>query len=107
MDGIVDRIRVLCKKKETSITKLEKNLGFANGTVGKWNSPNRKAPLEKVIAIAKYLGTSPEYLLTGEEQKEKPPAQSGEPPKYDQLTPENRAMIDDLIEKLLKSQSGD
>lgn len=105
MDTIVDRIRALCQQKKTSITKIEEELGYANGTIGKWKLPNRKAPLEKVIEVAKRLETSTEYLLTGEEQKEKPLAQGGEPPKYNQLTPENRAMIDGLIEKLLKSQS--
>lgn len=105
MDTIVDRIRALCQQKNTSITKIEEELGYANGTIGKWKLPNRKAPLEKVIEVAKRLETSTAYLMTGKTEKESPP-HSGEPPKYDQLTPENRAMIDDLIEKLLKSQSG-
>lgn len=79
MDTIVDRIRALCQQKETSITKIEKELGYANGTIGKWKLKNRKAPLEKVIEVAKLLGTSPEYLQTGEEQKKSPP-HGGEPP---------------------------
>lgn len=78
MESIVDRIRLLCQKNKTSITKIEIELGYANGTIGKWAHPNRKPPLEKVIAISSLLNCSTSYLLTGEEQKETPPAQSGE-----------------------------
>lgn len=99
MEGIVERIRDLCRKKETSLTKIEKKLGYSNGTIGKWSSPKRNAPLEKVIAIAEFLGTTPEYLLTGDEQKKEPPAQGGELGEevkefielYDRASPELRA----------------
>lgn len=65
MESIVDRIRRLCwtQQPKTSITKLEETLGYANGTIGKWPKSKRGAPLDKVIEIAKILGTTPEYLL--------------------------------------------
>ena len=68
---MVNRIRALCRSKNTSITKIEEELHFANGTIGKWKNGKRTPPLEKVILIAERLGTTPEYILRGE-QKEKP-----------------------------------
>ena len=76
METIVDRIRALCLKNHTSITKIESELGFANGTIGKWAKGKRKPPLEKVMAIAKRLNTTEDYLYYGE--KEKPSAPEGE-----------------------------
>lgn len=71
MKEIVNRIRALCRSKNTSITKIEEELHFANGTIGKWKNGKRMPPLEKVILIANRLDTTPEYILYGE-QKEKP-----------------------------------
>lgn len=76
METIVDRIRALCLKNHTSITKIESELGFANGTIGKWAKGKRKPPLEKVMAIAKRLNTTEDYLYYGE--KETPPTSEGE-----------------------------
>lgn len=71
MEEIVNRIRALCRSKNTSITKIEEELHFANGTIGKWKNGKKTPPLEKIILIAERLGTTPEYILRGE-QKEKP-----------------------------------
>ena len=67
MEDIVDRIRILCGKYKTSITKIEQELGYANGTIGKWKTAKRRPPLEKVLAIAERLGTTTDYLYNGAE----------------------------------------
>ncbi len=60
---IVDRIRQLANQKEVSLTKIEKALGFGNGTIGKWikQSPS----CEKIKLVADYLNTSTDYLIYG------------------------------------------
>lgn len=65
MNDVVERIRELCKEQKTSITKLEKKLGYANGTIGKWKNAKKAPPLEKVIAVSKELKVSSDYILTG------------------------------------------
>lgn len=98
METIVDRIRLLSRQKNTSITKIEEKLGYANGTIGKWAKAKRRPPLEKVIAIARELDTTAEYLLTGEQKKE--PAPTGEPSVDDILDKMSYAEMLDLMEKV-------
>lgn len=68
---LVEFIRVSCKNKNSSITKMEKDLNFANGTVGKWANGKRYPPKDKLSLVADFLQISIEELM-GEEQKEKP-----------------------------------
>ena len=108
MEEIVNRIRALCRSKNTSITKIEEELHFANGTIGKWKNGKRTPPLEKVILIAERLGTTPEYILRGE-QKEKPTLQMESGLKeidaiFEQLTPSRQAKLLELARLYLDDQ---
>lgn len=65
---IKDRIKALAKAKNMGLPALEKELGFGNGTILKWD---KSVPAsDKLKLVADYFGVSMEYLLTGE-QKEK------------------------------------
>ncbi len=66
---IVDRINDLCKENGITVKALERELGFANSTVYKWRNSKKKPPLEKVMAVAKRLHTTADYLYTGEEEQ--------------------------------------
>jgi len=59
--SIVNRIKVIAKLKKTNISNIEKELGFSNGSIGKWdlNSPS----CNKIIKLANYLNVSTDYLL--------------------------------------------
>ena len=70
---LVKFIRVSCKNQGSSITKMEKDLKFANGTVGKWANGKRYPPKDKLLLVSDFLQISIEELM-GEEQKEKPSA---------------------------------
>lgn len=69
----VERVRCLCKSQKTSLTKLEAELGFSNGYIGKWAKRPTSPPHDKLVEIANALGVTVEEL-TGE-QKESPPQQ--------------------------------
>ena len=73
---LVEFIRVSCKNQGSSITKMEKDLKFANGTVGKWANGKRYPPKDKLLLVSDFLRISIEELM-GEEQKEKPPPGEG------------------------------
>ena len=68
---LVEFIRASCKNQGSSITKMEKDLKFANGTVGKWANGKRYPPKDKLLLVSDFLQISIEELM-GEEQKEKP-----------------------------------
>lgn len=97
---LVEFIRASCKNQGSSITKMEKDLKFANGTVGKWANGKRYPPKDKLLLVSDFLRISIEELM-GEEQKEKPaPSEgSGLDARFDallsQMTDADRA---DLLE---------
>jgi len=59
---ITDIIRKLCKDKGISVTSLEEQLGFSNGSLTKNNSI-RSDRLQK---IAEYFNVTVDYLVNGE-----------------------------------------
>lgn len=64
---MLERIKELCKYKGISIAQLERDLGFANKVLFRWDSINPS--VEKVKAVADYFGVSVDYLLGSEEEQ--------------------------------------
>lgn len=87
---LVEFIRVSCKNQGSSITKMEKDLKFANGTVGKWANGKRYPPKDKLLLVSDFLRISIEELM-GEEQKEKPSAPEGV--DLSSLSPEDAELV--------------
>lgn len=65
---VFERIENLRKSRNISQGKLEKELGFSNGSISKWKSsmPNP----ERLQKLADYFGVSIEHLLTGEKSSD-------------------------------------
>lgn len=63
---IYDNIRTICEKKNISIKQVERELGFSNSSICKWNEC--EPSVWRVQKVADYLGVSMEYLLS--DQKE-------------------------------------
>ena len=72
----VERVKNLCKERGIPVSRLEKELGFANGYI----SQLRKGvfPSNRLVEIAEYFGVSIDYLVNGTEETEKAPTQEGE-----------------------------
>ena len=66
---IYERIESLRKSKGLSQGKLEKQLGFSNGSISKWKNSTPK--VERLQKLADFFGVSVEYLMTGKEDDEK------------------------------------
>ena len=64
---LYERIETLRKSKNISQGKLEKELGFSNGSISKWK--NSTPTTERLQKLADYFGVTVEYLLTGEEKE--------------------------------------
>lgn len=78
----VETIRALCKKKKTSLTRLEEKLGFSNGYIGKMAKRPNSPPYDKLVTIANELGVTVADL-TGDSENEKKPTAQGDGLKLD------------------------
>lgn len=81
----VERVKEICKKRKIPISKLEKELGFANGYIGQL----RKGifPADRLEKISNFLGVTTTYLMTGEESSKKT------------LTPKDEKDIEKILEQ--------
>jgi transcriptional regulator with XRE-family HTH domain len=118
---LVEFIRVSCKNQGSSITKMEKDLKFANGTVGKWANGKRYPPKDKLLLVSDFLQISIEELMGQDpEQKEKPAPQmenglnakaQATLNKMKKLSPEQQAafldMLNTTIDAVLNMPDGD
>ena len=69
-----ERIKMLCKQNGTTITALERELGFAKGSICKWE--NHEPSYERVKMIADRFHVSVEYIKNGEDVKWNPKEQT-------------------------------
>ena len=102
----VDKVKSICKERKIPISRLERDLKYANGYIGQLRKGT--FPDDRLVEIANYLNV-PTLYLTGEEQKEKPTLQteSERIPGYSKLSDTNRAIVDSMIAQLLAAQSED
>lgn len=64
----VERVKAICKDRKIPISKVERDLGYANGYIGQLK--RGVFPADRLQDIAEYLGVSSDYLLNGEEKQE-------------------------------------
>lgn len=64
---LFENIQSLCKKRKITFAQLERELGFGNGTIRKWNTASPS--VEKLERLADYFQVSTDLLL-GRDQKD-------------------------------------
>lgn len=102
---MLDKIKALCKEKKTSISKLEKQLGFGNGVIGRWD---KSVPsYERLAAVANALDVPVAYL-TGEADDLSASIKKDPVPKDEVVSSAKQKLLDALdglsdsqIEKLI------
>jgi len=63
----LDRIKELCALKKITIAKLERELGFGNGSVTGAKTTYMRC--DRLNAIANYFGVTMDYLMNGTDAK--------------------------------------
>lgn len=58
---LFDNVKKLCEERKISVWRLEKDLGFSNRSISKWNESD--PGIRKVQKVADYLGVPIEKLL--------------------------------------------
>ena len=62
-----DRVKALADARGIALARLDAELGFGNGTIGKWD---KAAPSsDKLQAVADYFSVSVDYLLGREDEE--------------------------------------
>ena len=90
---MLDKIKTLCKEKKTSISKLEKQLGFGNGVIGRWD---KSVPsYERLAAVANALDVPVSYL-TGETDDPSAGIKKDPIPKDEAVSPAAQEILDFL-----------
>lgn len=56
---VLEKIENLCKENEISFAKLEKDLGYSNGSLKKATS----IKIDRLVELANYFNVSVDYLL--------------------------------------------
>ena len=119
MDILLERMLSLIPKKEDGkyIHGAKKifceKIGAPTNIISEWETGKTKSYRNYVHAVAMKYNVSVEWLKGETDQKENLTDKNGEvagglgDTKYFKLNDENRALIDSMIEKLLKSQSDD
>ena len=90
---MLDKIKALCKEQKTSIFKLEKQLGFGNGVIGRWD---KSVPsYERLAAVANALDVQVSYL-TGETDDPSAGIKKDPIPKDEAVSPAAQEILDFL-----------
>ena len=63
----IEKIRRLCEEKGTSLYALEVESGIGRNNIRRWEKYNPS--VDKVKAVADYLGVTVDYLLSDEEEE--------------------------------------
>lgn len=105
----VENIKKICKAKGIKPTVACRESGVDKSFINNIEARGQVPSVEKVQMLAAYLGVTTSELL-GEEIAPTPVAEGGPryPPEYDLLDPEDQALIDSMIRRLiLEKNQGD
>lgn len=64
--GLYENIKNLCDQNKIAVTRLESELGFSRGSIGKIRQ-HKSMTAVRLDKIADYFGVSVDYLMTGEQ----------------------------------------
>ena len=109
MSDMYKRIETLCKERGVNITQMCKDAGVPRGNLTELKMGRTIALSTKTLnKLSVYFDVPIEHLLGQETKKPTDQVVDGlRGTGYYDLTPEHRAMIDSLIESLLRSQSAE
>ena len=114
MANVKEKVKLLCKAHGITVEKLEKELKFGHGTIGRWNKYNPQT--SRLTAVAAYFNVPVESLISDENEI---PATDGDGELEDALSrgraeacfnimrtlsPENQQFALDFLKKLASSQ---
>lgn len=101
------RIKKLREGTGMSARKFAEEIGVKYTTYYGYEAGKREPGSDFIAMLANYFHVSTDYILGIEEENKKPAAGSDWLAKYNCLNAQDRALVDEMIERLYKSQSND
>lgn len=92
---LFNRVSDLCKSKNITIWKLEKELNFANASISRWKNAYPSA--DRLQKVADFFGVSTDFLLGRD--KTSPQGQKLAD-AFDELPPQKRDLVQRYVEML-------
>lgn len=93
----IERISALCKENGTTVTNLEKELGYSNGSLAK----AKDIPSSRILDIAVRFNVSTDFILTGNDVRTETPNFNKEHLElitlYSQLEKEQKEAVFNLL----------
>lgn len=110
MDKIVfvQNVKKACEARGVKLAVALRDSGLDKSFINNIEARGSTPSVEKVQMLAAYLGVTTSELLG--EEKGLTPVAEGEPmypPEYDLLSPEDKALVDNMIRSLAKRKSID
>lgn len=100
----IERVQKLLKERSLTYTELGELAGISQQAAHRYcTGITKTVPADRLASIARALGTTPDYLLGNDTSITSEERQVFA--AYNNLIPENKKMIDSLIDKLLRSQA--
>lgn len=98
----VQNIKRILDERKISYSRAGRESGAGIDFIRDMERKGSWPSTEKILQMADYLGVSVSELL-GEEKEPAPVAEGGPvyPPEYDLLSPEDRALVDSMIRRLI------
>ena len=91
----VELVKSICKERKIPISKLERDLGYANGYIGQLRKGT--FPSNRLAEIAQYLSIPTSYLMNGGNEDEK--EQLTVPSELSELDTQIMALVKGLSEE--------
>ena len=101
MSSVSERIFEIADKKFLDQSKFATAVGVTQSVVSAWKNGKSESYMKRLPQIAAVLGTSAEYLLTGEQKKSAPTDGNGLSPAKRALLKSVDGLSDEQCEKLL------
>lgn len=108
---MANRIREIRKSRNMTMKQLGERIGVTESAVSQYETGKRQPDSAILLSLSCLFGVTVGYILGAEPDEKRSPTVTGEASlestRYYELNDENRHIIDQMIEKLVKSQSGE
>lgn len=101
----IGRVQKLLQERKLTYAELSNITGLNTAVLHRYCTGSIKSiPAERLVILARALGTTPDYLMGADDDEPKNEREKQIIAAYNSLSDDNRQLIEDLLDRLLRSQ---